>query len=114
VRRTRVTDAAQARLWPDWRHHAFLTDLDGGTAAVEAFHRQHAVVELALRDLKEGAGMAHVPSGNFSANGAWLCCAVRAHNLIRWTVTMGCPRAVDEFAWRAPCGPASSVFPPAS
>jgi hypothetical protein len=96
VRRTRLTDAAQARLWPDWRHPAFLTDLDAETAAVGAFHRHHAVVELAIRDLKEGAGMAHVPSGNFSANGAWLCCAVLAHNLIRWTVTMGCPRPVDE------------------
>ena len=27
VRRTRLTDTAQQRLWPDWRHHAFLTDL---------------------------------------------------------------------------------------
>jgi hypothetical protein len=96
VRRTRLTDAAQARLWPDWRHHALLTDLDAETAAVDAFHRQHAVVELAIRDLKEGAGLEHVPSGHFSANGAWLACAVLAHNLIRWTVTMGQPRPVDE------------------
>jgi hypothetical protein len=96
VRRTRLTDAAQARLWPDWRHHAFLTDLDGETADVDAFHRLHAVVELAIRDLKEGAGMAHVPSGQFSANGAWLACTVLAHNLIRWTVSMGQPRPVDE------------------
>ena len=96
VRRTRLTDRAQARLWPDWRHHAFLTDLDGDTASVDAFHREHAVVELAIRDLKEGAGMEHVPSGNFSANGAWLCCAVLAHNLIRWTVGMGKPGPVDE------------------
>jgi hypothetical protein len=96
VRRTRLTDTAQARLWPHWRHHAFLTDLGGDTATVDAFHRHHAVVELAIRDLKEGAGMAHVPSGHFFANGAWLCCAVLAHNLLRWTVTMGQPRPVHE------------------
>ena len=83
VRRTRLTDTAQARLWPDWRHHAFLTDLDGETVAIDVFHRHHAVVELAIRDLKEGAGLGHVPSGHFFANGAWLCCAVLAHNLIR-------------------------------
>jgi hypothetical protein len=77
VRRTRLTTPAQARLWPDWRHFGFLTDLDGAAVDVDAFHRRHAVVELAIRDIKEGAGLEHVPSGNFSANGAWLCCAVR-------------------------------------
>ena len=60
-----------------------LTDLAGGAVEVDAFHRRHAVVELAIRDLKEGAGMEHVPSGHFSANSAWLQCAVLAHNLIR-------------------------------
>jgi hypothetical protein len=96
VRRTRLTDRAQRRLWPDWRHHAFLTDLVGTTAEVDAFHRRHAEVELAIRDLKEGAGMEHVPSGNFSANGAWLCCAVLAHNLMRWSVTLGRRSPIDE------------------
>src|SRR5437763_1491532 len=81
VRRTRLTDRHQARLWPDWRHFAFLTDLDGDAASVDAFHREHAVVELDIRDVKEGAGLEHVPSGNFSANGAWLQCAALAHNL---------------------------------
>jgi hypothetical protein len=95
VRRTRLTDRHQAKLWPDWRHFAFLTDLSGDTATVDAFHRQHAVVELAIRDLKEGAGMDHVPSGAFSANSAWLQCAVLAHNLIRWTVTIGEGSPVD-------------------
>ena len=96
VRRTRLTDRAQRRLWPDWRHHAFLTDLDGTTADVDAFHRRHAEVELAIRDLKEGAGMEHVPSGHFFANGAWLCCAVLAHNLLRWSVTLGRRSPIDE------------------
>ena len=95
MRRTRLTNAAQARLGPDWRHFGFLTDLDGEAAAVDAFHRDHATVELAIRDLKEGAGMEHVPSGHFSANSAWLQCAVLAHNLIRWTATLGQPRPVD-------------------
>jgi len=85
----------QAELWPDWRHFGFLTDLPGDTATVDAFHRQHAVVELAIRDLKEGAGMEHVPSGNFSANSAWLQCAVLANNLIRWTATIGDAGTVD-------------------
>ena len=95
VRRTRLTDAAQARLWPDWRHFGFLTDLDGDAVVIDAFHRDHATVELAIRDLKEGAGMEHMPSGSFSANSAWLQCAVLAHNLIRWTATLGQPNTVD-------------------
>jgi len=88
VRRTRLV-GPQAALWPDWRHFAFLTDLEGSAVALDAFHRHHAVVELAIDDLKEGAGMEHCPSGSFSANGAWLCCAVLAHNLMRWTATLG-------------------------
>src|SRR5829696_6470053 len=62
VRRTRLTNSAQQRLWPDWRHHGFVTDLDGAVVTVDAFHRRHAVVELAIRDLKARAGLAHVPS----------------------------------------------------
>ena len=65
-------------------------------STVDAFHRHHAVVELAIRDLKEGAGLDHVPSGNFHANSAWLQCAVLAHNLIRWTATLGNVRVDDE------------------
>jgi hypothetical protein len=95
VRRTRLV-GPQAKLWPDWRHFAFLTDLDGTAADVDAFHRHHAVVELAIDDLKEGAGMEHCPSGDFSANSAWLCCAVLAHNLMRWTASLGGLVAQDE------------------
>lgn len=91
VRRTRLVDPRQAQLWPDWRHFAFLTDLAGTAVELDAFHRSHAGVELAIKDLKEGSGMAHCPSGNFSANSAWLQCAVLAHNLIRWTATIGAP-----------------------
>jgi hypothetical protein len=89
VRRTRLTNTAQAELWPDWRHHAFVTDLTDNTVTIDQFHRQHAVVELAIRDLKDGARLEHVPSGNFHANSTWLQCAVLAHNLIRWTVQLG-------------------------
>ena len=89
VRRTRLTDTHQLKLWPDWRHHAFLTDLHGNAVDIDKFHRHHAVVELAIKDLKEGAGLEHVPSGNFHANSAWLQCAVLAHNLIRWTAILG-------------------------
>ncbi len=90
VRRTRLTDRAQRRLWPDWRHHAFITnrtDLD--TVQADQFHREHATVELAIRDLKEGAGLEHLPSGNHHANAAWLACAVLAHNLGIWTTIIG-------------------------
>jgi hypothetical protein len=89
VRRTRLTDPTQLALWPEWRHHAFITDLEMPTAAADRFHRDHATVELAIRDLKEGAGLEHCPSGKFFANAAWLGCAVLAHNLMRWTARLG-------------------------
>ena len=97
VRRTRLADPAQAQLWPDWRYHAFITS-DTATTAVDAdqFHRDHASVELAIRDLKHGAGLEHCPSGRFFANAAWLGCAVLAHNLIRWTARLGAIHPDDQ------------------
>jgi hypothetical protein len=89
VRRTRLTDPAQQALWPNWRHHVFITDLATPTIEVDKFHRDHARVELVIRDLKEGAGLEHCPSGQFFANAAWLGCAVLAHNLICWTARLG-------------------------
>ena len=103
--------AAKPKLWPDWRHHAFLTDLDDDAVTVDAFHRQHAVVELAIRDLKEGAGLEHVPSGNFHANSAWLQCAVLAHNLIRWTATSASPASTISLH-RRPHHPHPTPRPP--
>lgn len=90
VRRTRLT-GKQAQLFPNWRHHAFITNTTLDAVAADEFHRNHAVVELAIRDLKEGAGLEHCPSGNYSANAAWLACAVLAHNLSRWTGLLGDP-----------------------
>ena len=88
VRRTRLV-GPQASLWPNWRHFAFLSDLEANAVELDAFHRRHAVVELCIDDWKEGAGMEHCPSGDFSANAAWMCCAVLAHNLIRWSANLG-------------------------
>jgi hypothetical protein len=88
VRRTRLV-GAQATLWPDWRYHAFVTDREGGAVELDADHRRHAVCELAIRDLKDGAGLRHCPSGRFLANAAWLVVAALAHNLLRWVATIG-------------------------
>ncbi|MFO7547469.1 MAG: transposase, partial [Acidimicrobiia bacterium] len=81
----------QDPLWPQFRYHVSVTNRPHPVTVVDREHRQHATVELAIRDLKEGAGLAHLPSGNFAANGAWLVCAALAHNLIRWTVLLGQP-----------------------
>jgi hypothetical protein len=89
VRRTRLL-GAQAGLWPDWRHFAFLTNRTESLELVESEHRQHAVVELAIRDLKDQA-LAHFPSGKFMANAAWTVIAALAHNLLRWTHLIALP-----------------------
>ena len=95
VRRTRLV-GSQQELWPNWRHFAFVTDLKGDAEQVDAFHRQHAVVELAIRDMKEGSGLEHLPSGHFFANSAWLLCVALAHNLVRWTASLGETTPSDE------------------
>lgn len=89
VRRVRTLDR-QGQLLPTWELFAFLTNRTGELAVVEAEHRQHAVVELAIRDLKDQA-LAHFPSGHYSANAAWTVTAAIAHNLIRWTTLIGLP-----------------------
>jgi hypothetical protein len=96
VRRTRLTDPLQQALWPDWRYHAFVTSSTANAVTADRFHRDHTVVELAIRDLKEGAGLEHCPSGRFFANAAWLACAVLAHNTVRWTTQLGGTRHGDE------------------
>jgi hypothetical protein len=89
VRRTRLV-GPQAQLWPDWRHFAFLTNRTEDVALVEAEHRDHAVVEQVIADLKDQA-LAHFPSGEFNANGAWTVLGALAHNLLRWTQLIGLP-----------------------
>jgi hypothetical protein len=91
VRRTRLV-GPQAELWPDWRHFPFITNRTEPLQVVEAEHRQHAVVELAIRDLKDQA-LAHFPSGKFNANAAWTVIACLAHNLLRWSSLIGLPAA---------------------
>jgi hypothetical protein len=58
-------------------------------AEVEADQRRHAQIELAIRDLKEGSGPNHAPSGLFFANAAWLLTSCLAHNLVRWLARLG-------------------------
>ena len=89
VRRTRLL-GPQAELWPDWRHFAFLTNRSEDIAVVEAEHRDHAVVEQVIADLKDQA-LAHFPSGHFHANAAWTVLAAIGHNLLRWTQLLGLP-----------------------
>jgi hypothetical protein len=92
VRRTRLL-GAQAELWPDWRHFCFITNRTEDIAVVEAEHRDHAVVEQVIADLKDQA-LAHFPSGHFHANAAWTVLAALTHNLLRWTELLGLPGTV--------------------
>jgi hypothetical protein len=89
VRRVRPTPGSQLALLTLYDFHAFITDRDGETVSLEADHRRHAEVENAIRDLKYGVALNHLPSGKFAANGAWLAVQVLAHNLARWTARIG-------------------------
>ena len=89
VRRVRPTPGSQLALFATYSYHGFITDRDGETLELEANHRRHAEIENAIRDLKYGVGLNHLPSGRFAANAAWLAVQVMAHNLARWTARLG-------------------------
>jgi hypothetical protein len=96
VRRTQLV-GPDAALFPHWRHFAFVTDRTQPLALVEREHRQHAVIELAIRDHKDGA-LRHLPSGRFYANAAWTVIAALAANLARWTSILGLNHATPQHA----------------
>jgi hypothetical protein len=74
--------AGQGELFPAWRHHAVFTDSPFELVQAEGQHRGHAIVEQAFADVTSGP-LAHLPSGHFAANAAWLSIAAMAHNLLR-------------------------------
>src|ERR1700682_6116617 len=84
----RVKDARYPdALFPVWRYHPFFTNSELPTAEADLTHRKHAIVETTFADLIDGP-LAHIPSGLFAANCAWLTCAVIAHNLLRAAGTL--------------------------
>ncbi|MFZ2509617.1 MAG: IS1380 family transposase [Gordonia sp. (in: high G+C Gram-positive bacteria)] len=78
VKDARFPDA----LFPVWRYHPFFTNTDLPVEAADITHRQHAIIETVFADLIDGP-LAHIPSGRFGANSAWILCAAIAHNLLR-------------------------------
>ena len=89
VQRVQPTPGSQLALFASYSYHGFITDRDGETLALEADHRRHAEIENAIRDLKYGVGLNHLPSGRFAANVARLAVQVMAHNPARWTARIG-------------------------
>ena len=80
VRRVKPTPDSQLALFASYSYHGFITDTDryGETLELETDHRRHAEIENAIRDLKHGVGLNHLPSGRFAANAAWLAVQVIA------------------------------------
>jgi hypothetical protein len=97
VRRVHLhAQEGQGELFAYWRHFAFLTNRTEDMHTVDAEHRDHAEVELQIRDLKDQA-LRHFPSGSFAANAAWTVIACLAHNLQRWVGRLG----LEDSTWRA-------------
>ena len=81
------TAPGQGELFTTWRYHAVFTDSPETMLAAERTHRRHAIVEQVIADLKDGP-LAHLPSGKFTANAAWLVLAAIAFNLTRAAATL--------------------------
>jgi hypothetical protein len=87
----RVKDARHRdALFPVWRHHPFFTNSEEPVADADITHRRHAIIETTFADLIDGP-LAHMPSGHFGANSAWVLCAAIAHNLLRAAATLAGP-----------------------
>jgi hypothetical protein len=84
-----LREQAQQALFPTFDYHPFITDQPGDPVELDRFHRAHAEVELAIRDLKHGLGLNHLPTKSFAGNHAWLVLQTLAHNLGRWTARLG-------------------------
>jgi hypothetical protein len=94
VRRVRDQNhkvAGQGELFPLWRYHPVFTDSPFTLVQAEEQHRDHAIIEQVLADLTSGP-LAHMPSGSFTANAAWLALAGIAHNLVRAAGCLASPR----------------------
>lgn len=84
----RVRDQAKGdELFPLWRYHPFLTNSDQPAPQADITHRAHAIIETVFADLID-APLAHLPSGLFAANSAWVICAAMTHNLLRAAATL--------------------------
>jgi hypothetical protein len=82
-----LNPAHQSELFTAYRYHAVFTDSPLPMLQAEKAHRAHAIVEQVIADLKNGP-LAHLPSGHFWANSAWLVCATMAFNLTRAAGTL--------------------------
>ena len=91
VPRVKPTPGSQLALFATYSYHGFITDRDGEMLELEADHRRHAEIENAIRDLKYGVGLNHLPSGRFAANCAWLAVQV-------WRITWPAGRPASAWA----------------
>jgi hypothetical protein len=84
----RVKDARYPdALFPVWRYHPFFTNSELPTEQADIVHRRHAIIETVFADLIDGP-LAHMPSGRFGANSAWVLCAAISHNLLHAAGTL--------------------------
>jgi len=88
VRRVRLTPGSQLAPSTFYDFHAFITKRDGDTLTLEADRRRHPEIENAIRDLRFGVGLNHLPSGRFAAKAARLAVQAIAYNLARWTARL--------------------------
>ena len=96
-----------------WRFHAFFTTTDPevlDTVTADKIHRRHAIIEQVHADLK-GSALAHLPSGKFTANAAWLVLAAIAFNLTRAAATLAAPTAASDFGQSSNADRASHADP---
>lgn len=106
----------QGELFATYRHHAFITNSTLPAVAADRHHRDHAIVEQVIAELKAGP-LAHLPSGKYAANAAWVAHAVIAFNLARaCAVAADLPKArwASQPAYCQPCAPGSSTCLPVS
>ncbi len=92
IQRLASDGTEQGELFATYRHHAFITNSTLGLVQADQTHREHAIIEQVIAELKDGA-LAHLPSGSYAANAAWVAHTVIAFNIARASaVAAGTPK----------------------
>ncbi|MDQ4132471.1 MAG: IS1380 family transposase, partial [Actinomycetota bacterium] len=90
VKRIEVPPGKQASWEGGYRYWVFVTNDHLSDAAVlEAEHRQKAVVETGMAELKSNFGLSAFRKHGFMANWAWLLVVCLGHNLCCWAQHLG-------------------------
>jgi hypothetical protein len=102
VRRQRIEESAQGRLFVVWRYRYVLSNLPKSVSTEEVVRETYRRCdqENVIEQLQAGVAAMRMPTGGLLANHAFLVCARLAHNLKAWLAMLALPTEVMRWEWK--------------